>query len=177
MFLQFGGYDNDNGHCMDTFYISSIRNFEWKLQPKYKLKTGTCYGGYILNKDYIIMLGGETSSGVYTDKIYVLDLKRSNGWEELKDVKCPVKSNYMAVLDVDINIHLYTQINEWPKWEESVVKNYSICVEDILPDVGMLVNGFMRDYIISEEIGDKEKYAILIINNGIIEQFVGITYI
>ena len=175
MCFKFGGFDQIAGRCVDTFYASSMKNVEWKLELKYKLKSGLCCGGCVMYKQYIITFGGEVSLGRFTDKIYVLDLKCDMGWVELKHIQCPIAGDYVVILDGDDRIHLFSSINEWPRWQKSVVKHFSISAKEILPDVVVLIYGFMRIYIFDEGIIDERQYDISM--NRIIENYVGILYI
>ena len=133
--IKFGGFGVNASKIADTFYVSSVgsvENFKWRLQSKYKLRNGICNCGYILYRQYIITFGGQLGAGEFTDKIYVLDLKSNVGWFELGHIECPLKGNYKAILDGDGRVHLFCNANEWPNWEDSVIKHYAIPIKTVL---------------------------------------------
>ncbi len=112
---------------MDTLFFSSkigqnYDNIKWKSNKNWKLINGLDSCGYILYKHYIITFGGQITSDKRTDVIYILNMKDNNnlGWTELKHIKCPIASQYCAILDSHNNVRLFTKYNE-----EYVIKLYS----------------------------------------------------
>ena len=176
--IKFGGMDCSIKQPVDKLYSTSIiqenNNVVWSLQKQYELKCGINCCGYILFEHHIIIFGGAQKSGNYQDAIYVLDLRRDIGWIELQHIRCPLRSSYRAVLDGDYNVHLFTQVNQWPEWEDSVVKHFAIGIREIIPDVEMLMNGYMRICVFEEKIIDKDQYDISI--NAIIVDYIGYVY-
>ena len=67
---------------------------------KYKLPLPMYGCGHILHNNLIIILGGETDDD-YSATIYVLDLKKDDGWIEIQKIKCPIPSTYDAVIDAE----------------------------------------------------------------------------
>ena len=180
--IKFGGYIQSKQKSIDTFYISSIiksddfKNIEWTAKPEYKLKDGIFSCGYVLFKNFIVIFGGDDGSDFH-DEIYALDLRKDDGWVELKHIKCPLKSQYRAIVDGDGDVHLYTRINEWPIWEHSEIKHYSMPISHILKDLllrdlEMLIMGYVRMYIFGKNMNNEKLYDIAI--NTIISGFVGI---
>ena len=175
--IKFGGYIQTGQEAVDAFHISSIikcddfKHIEWTIKPEYKLKDGIFSCGYILFKDFIVIFGGDDGRDFH-DEIYALDLKRNDGWVQLKHIKCPLKSQYRAILDGDGYVHLFTRINEWPDWKKSDIKHYSMPVKHILKDVEMLIMGYIRMYVFSKKLIDERCYDIAI--NSIISDFIGI---
>ena len=131
------------------------------------MKYGIFKCGYVIFKDYIMTFGGSLARQVYTDAIFVLDLRRDQGWIELQHIKCPLKSNYRAVLDGENNVHLMSTSNEFDR-----IEHYSIPIKHILRDGKMLVIGYMRIYIFDEKITNEAQYDISL--NSIIIDYVGI---
>ena len=138
---KFGGYDVGAKRMLTDFYMSScIKNdeyesIEWKLEEKNKLIEGVAGCGYIVYEHFIVVLGGEVDDDMFTDKIYVLDLKRNNGWREMKHIRCPLASQYRACLDGDGNLHLFTRVNVYPDCSDTVLQHCSIPVRQILGDL------------------------------------------
>ena len=111
---------------LDSFYIGTLKNgnprepIDWQLAPQYRLPHPMREFGYIHYGHFIVTFGGKipdrrpSSKGwrvykrEYTDKIYILDLRRDCGWTE-SPVKCPRKSTYSAALDKSQRIHLNTR--------------------------------------------------------------------
>ena len=123
---------------VDTFIMSSEikandkSKIVWTEKPEWKLPKAAFGFGHVLYGDYLIILGGATS-GPYLDSLYVLDLSSDdNEWQELKYVKCPMKSKFLATIGSDNHIHLFTEINKWPDWQESDTAHYSIPISTIL---------------------------------------------
>ena len=46
------------------------------------------------------------------DSIYVLDLHEDTGWIEVKHIRCPMASNFVATIGADYDVHLLTQSNK-----------------------------------------------------------------
>ena len=142
--LKFGGRDVSGKDAMDFYESSEINGEEmddikWTLREEFEVKHGLTSGGYVLFEDYVITFGGDravpgddNSDIDVSDDIYVLNLKKSEGWIKMKHIKCPLGSQYRAVLDEDENVHLFTRFNKWPNWQESDIKHYSSPVKQVL---------------------------------------------
>ena len=111
---------------------------EWTEKTEWKLPEAIYRFGHILYKHYIIIFGGNVldnnskSGSTNLNGIYVLDMSSDEGWREIKHIKCPLNSNYLAVLTPDNFIHLVSEINVWPNWKESKMKHYAIHISTIL---------------------------------------------
>ena len=134
----YGKWDYEN-----KFLISSKINDKddhdnilWIEKPEWKLPKRIYRFGHVLYKHYIIIFGGNTNKSysgfVSENTIYVLDLNCDDGWEEIKHIKCPLSSNYLAVLTDDNYVHLITETNVWPNWRDSQRRHYSIHISTIL---------------------------------------------
>ena len=87
-FIQSASIENDQ-----------FEHIKWINNENRKLKQGSCGFGYIVCRDLLFIFGGCIKSQVYTDKIYCLDLlNKDSEWIELKNIKCPVKNGFQAVL-------------------------------------------------------------------------------
>eukprot|EP01083_Nonionella_stella_P086029 238741_1 len=87
--------------------------------------------GYLMYKNYAIMLGGQTTGRKVMDTICVLNVKSvDDGWIELNHIKCPMPSRYVAVLATKENIHILTQYND-----NEDCKHYSISILSVLKDI------------------------------------------
>ena len=178
--IKFGGIDCNQPilEYLGTFHTTSDKqendSVKWTLQEQYKFKRGIAGCGCIFYDNHIVIFGGNEGDSEYFDSIHALDLKSDAGWIELQHMKCPLASSYRAVLDGDDNVHLFTQINQWPNWEVSQIRHFSIGIRDILPDIGILVNGYMRIYIFNENIINEDQYDILV--NVIIIDYIGYVY-
>ena len=137
--IKFGGHDFGKEKCVDSFYMSSsvknINDIKVYIQPQYKLPRPLFYCGAVIFDHYLIIFGGAVAAGKYSDAIYVLDLDGNKGWIKLQHIKCPLESQYRAILDNDNNIHLITRLNKWPNWESSIIKHYVIPIQQVLGDM------------------------------------------
>ena len=136
--IAFGGSD---GRRLNTLWVSSEIGPDdefrpkWTIKEDWKLPKRTAGCGHILYKDYIIVLGGSIGSGGSrkdSEAIYLLDLRSDNGWIELKHIKCPLQSEYLAINISDSMVHLFVAMNKWPNWQESVRGHYSIHISTLL---------------------------------------------
>ena len=173
--IKFGGKDREASQLLDSFYMSSviepdaIDDITWDKKKQYQLKCPLNQCGYILFKNYIITFGGATATDKYTDAIYILNLNKDHGWIEVKHTKCPIASQYRAVLVDEHYVHLYTRFNKWPNWQESAIKHYSICIKEIVKDVRLLVMGYMKMYVFGKKVIDPQQYDVSL--NSIIMDF------
>eukprot|EP01084_Bolivina_argentea_P224534 379656_1 len=130
--IRFGGFNADKKRNINKFTMSSTiiadkyNDIEWLVKKNYKLKEPAAQCGYLLYKHYILRFGGFYKE--FMDTIYLLDLNQDNGWIKLNHVRCPMASQYLAILDSNNYIHLFTTINKFPKWSDSVNKHYSIAI-------------------------------------------------
>ena len=120
--FKFGGYDSSVFKRADSFYIGTLQDgdpakpIEWVLAPQYTLKQPMNAFGYIQHGPFIVTFGGHgemlnaRSRHVIDygklDKIYILDLRDNRGWTE-SPIKCPMKTEYHAVLDDLQRVHLF----------------------------------------------------------------------
>lgn len=102
---RIGGYNCDTNKSIDTFAVSNIikqdeyENIKWTIKDEQKLPKKLHGFGYILYKNVIVIFGGKEKGGVYSDTIYALNIDKDDGqWEEIKDIKCPLHSEYLAIL-------------------------------------------------------------------------------
>ena len=142
--LKFGGYDVNGKKTMDGFWRSSCClngdkygdiDVEWKFEKRYRMKYGVCGCGYVIYDGCIFIFGGEMDDDKFTDKIYCLDLRKDEGWKELKHIRCPLASQYRACLDANGNLHLLTRVNIYPESGKSVLKHYCIHFKHVLGDI------------------------------------------
>eukprot|EP01084_Bolivina_argentea_P065099 118683_1 len=141
--IRFGGVNCDTDKFVDSFIMSSpikcnnFNNIQWTENIDYKLPLVVAACGFVLYKDCIILFGGQTDGDIFLDTIYLLKLNGSNnGWIKLEHIKCPIKSQYIAVLDSNQKyVHLFTKTNKWPKCEQSVLKHYSILISKIVGNI------------------------------------------
>ena len=131
--MQVGGYNRGE------FWISTEiqedddgeKKLDWVEKTKWKLPRQIAGGGLIRYKHYIILFGGGLGGITFGDSIMILDLESDEGWREI-DMKCPLKSKYLAVLCDDNHIHLFTESTQWPDWKNSEKQHHSIHVSTIL---------------------------------------------
>ena len=135
---KFGGEDNTNNKCMDTFYVSSVQNgafskLKWTLQPQHQLKGGRDSFGAVILNHYILKFGGNLDTDYNcSDAIYLLDLKQNNGWIKIQQIECPIKSGFRAILDTNGDVHLFTHVNK-----NKVPKHYAISIKQVLGDIAV----------------------------------------
>jgi len=137
--IQIGGLNQVTNKRMDTFSMSleikdnEVENvIKFNTKQQWKLPIPLCGFGHVLFKNFILIFGG-IADRKYLDTIYLLDLKKSNqGWTVLKHTKCPLKSEYLAVLAAGDNIHLFATLNKYPNWKESERGHYSLPISRIL---------------------------------------------
>ena len=137
--IKWGGWNYSDGRPSNAFMISNIiednntDEIKWELQPNYAFKEPIYNFGYVLYMDIIIIFGGVNKNGIYLNTISILNLKdKKTGWIELKHIKCPLKSDYIATITEDCFIHILSEINQWPDWENSERGHYSIHISTIL---------------------------------------------
>lgn len=148
---------------LTKYDIGKVPEFEDK--PKWRLPLPLRFFGHVLYKHYLLIFGGITTNNNYIDSIHLLDLDDDNGgWKELRHIKCPHPSVYIATLTgdgIECNVHLFTRINKWPDWKESKTGSYSLPILEIVGpeirefDVSILkvidtttidiVNGYIRN--------------------------------
>eukprot|EP01084_Bolivina_argentea_P125449 222265_1 len=153
--IRFGGYCMDEMKSLNSLFISSPviqmnktnKTIKWQL--KCKLVKGLFGCGYILyDNTYIITFGGSHSWAEYIDTIFVLNIKQNGNWFELKQIKCPLPSAYLAILDSENNIHLFTQHNK------HAVKKHFVCkISTILRHIYDAVEVFNKEIRVSWQIG------------------------
>ena len=144
--IKFGGFKQSTDNYMSEILMSSgikddyNQSIKWIVQPQWAFKH-TLYGcGCMIFKHWIITFGGKIYDDINEciDTIYLLDLNKDIGWIKLKHIKCPLKSRYLAVLTHDFHVHLFSSINKWPNFQDSIVVHYSIHISDIF---GSIFNG------------------------------------
>ena len=177
--IKFGGRNVATKEACDAFYMSSVinaeqfDNIEWVLRPEFAVNHRFSSFGHIIYGDYIVTFGGDDFEHKgCTHDIYALDLRKDAGWIKLEHIRCPIKSQYRAVLDGNDEVHLFTRFNKWPDWDASEIKHYCISMKDVIRDVKLLVMGYMRIYVFGKKIVDETLYDISL--NLIIIDYVGI---
>ena len=133
--IKFSGYNCTGSTGYDEVMISNIcdDNVEWIEKPNWRLPFANDGCGYILYRHFIVMFGGQDNWYQWLDTIYLLDLTNNDqGWKKLDHIKCPIPSKYLAVLTPDNHVHLLTDINKWPNWQESNRGHWSISMKDLM---------------------------------------------
>ena len=140
--MVIGGYDWNTEECMDEVLMSSIITEnqvydipKFEIKPKWTLPIPLCSFGHIIYQDYVVIFGGLTTGKVFIDSIYLLHLNNARqGWRKLSHIKCPMASQYMAVLthDEDVNVHLFATKNLLGNWKESKTGNYTMPLKTII---------------------------------------------
>merc|ERR1719361_1306327 len=110
-FYKFGGYDCDNNEYVDDFYIGTLPDpkqpIQWKKVEEFKLKQSFGNCGVVIYAHFIIIFGGEIGYDKYLSDIYILDTRSKTGWVR-SSIQCPVESDYVAALDDQNNVHIFT---------------------------------------------------------------------
>eukprot|EP01083_Nonionella_stella_P056639 149028_1 len=128
----------------------------WKTMPVWKCHQRVIRCGYIAYKHYIIMFGGSAKRGK-TVSIYVLNvLNKDKGWIELKHLKCPIKSNWVAVLDGNNDVHLVSTT----KRAHYSIPISAILTKDITEDIAANDTEDQKDDI-KEENDNNTKQTII----------------
>ena len=145
--ITIGGFDVTADNYLDTFSMSStikqnevdnVPNFniiqKWKLpMPLYRF-------GHIIFQNYLLIFGGFTTGKKFVDSIYILDLNNDNeGWKELKHIKCPIPSQYSAVLTNEMNVHLFAGYNNVIV-SKSQRGHYSLPIRTVLGSQYIILN-------------------------------------
>ena len=121
-YYKFGGFDYSTGKPVNSFFIGSLTNNDgakpliWRQTNKFTLKKPPSHFGYVQRGPFIVILGGW--SGDWEDTVSILDLRDDSGWRP-SAFTCPLKTRYIATLDNDENIHLFT-------WGASHKKHFSV---------------------------------------------------
>ncbi len=121
----------------DSFFMSNALNAndndigEWIKKSEWKLPIPISHCGPIIYKHWVFIFGGGTVGCKFLDEIYVLDLESDDGWKKLKHIKCPIPSKYIGLV-VDHHVHLFTYINQWPNWQDSLTIHYTIPISTLL---------------------------------------------
>eukprot|EP01083_Nonionella_stella_P064469 168014_1 len=109
--IRFGGYRSGAYYSKLVISDAAItpntdNNVKWKSMKLWRCPKPVMRCGYISYKHYVIMFGGSTKRGKM-DSIYVLNVLNENkGWIEVKHLKCPKKTHWLAVLDRNNDVHL-----------------------------------------------------------------------
>lgn len=140
--IEMGGWDCSVYKSLDTFSMSSeIKENQidklphYESNKKWKLPMPLQGFGCVIFKHYLLIFGGSTSGDQFIDAIYLLNLNISNrGWRRLYHIKCPIKSNYTAVImnDHENTVHIFATGNQTPDWQNSVRANYSLPIAQII---------------------------------------------
>ena len=141
--IAIGGTKNGNKTLTALPMSSVIKEIEvnycpnFEIKPNWNLPEPLEYFGYIIFKHYVLIFGGATTNAKFVDTIYLLDLLPENqGWRKLMHIKCPIASQYRAVLINDENkepkVHLFTDVNKWPNWTQSQKGNYYLPISKIM---------------------------------------------
>ena len=136
-FYQFGGINADEFSFIDTFYVGKLDNGDptkpiiWTENRYFRLLRGIARFGVIQYGPYIVIFGGEWTKGMNpnTADIDVLDTRSRADWTR-SPIKCPEENEYTAVLDDQLNVHLFTNDGD--------NKHYSISLKAFIPDLDSL---------------------------------------
>lgn len=132
VYCTFGGFISETNSFLDSFYIGSINPDNarepilWNAEAQYTLPKPLEGCGHVHYGPFLIICGGQTTDFQATDDIFVLDLRKQDGWMQ-SSLKCPKKSAFTAVLE-QLNVHLFTYNPD----EEST--HTSINMNQIIPD-------------------------------------------
>lgn len=145
MFYLFGGLDlsMQSNQRISSFYSGSKPSkpdspIIWKQSHHYALPLGLDGFGSIHYGSFILIFGGTTNHHQNSDDIYISDLKqKETGWIRSK-LKCPLKSDYVAVLDQQMNVHLFTRLRE-------KADHFCIALCQLLPDLKEDLNGNLKE--------------------------------
>eukprot|EP01084_Bolivina_argentea_P239594 402669_1 len=137
--IRFGGLDCKHSKYLDEFVIG-LRNrnpstcdgpYTWNVVPSLKLPLPLLIKrGYILYHEHIVIIFGGYGNRDYGDRIYLSNLNNSQqGWIEIKDLQCPLKSAFQAIL-LHNNVHLLCMDNH-----DKAPNHYVLEIDHILGDV------------------------------------------
>ena len=117
----------------DCCYIGTTKGndkepIQWTVAPEFTLKSPLANFGHVQYGSYIVTFGGafmDPRGAIWTDFIYILDLRKNDGWV-LSSVTCPNMGQvYLAVLDDAQRVHLVTK-----SWG---IRQYDYDPKDIIP--------------------------------------------
>ena len=145
VFYKFGGYDDDANGATDSFFIGKLQEDDagkpviWEQAEQFKLRQPMWHCGVIQSGPFIVTFGGiKWMEAVGLDEVYILDTRSKRGWIE-SQIKCPVKSGYVAVLDYEDGVHLFTWNGEDYGVKHGVApQHFSISLEELIPEFGTL---------------------------------------
>ena len=97
----------------------------------------------MLFNNFLLIFGGKLARNKFSDSIYLLDLNNeNNGWNKLDHVKCPIPSQYIAVLTNDLKVHLFTKYNKpQSNLQNNESGNYSLPIASITGPKYIIING------------------------------------
>merc|ERR1719295_1878845 len=115
LFYKFGGHRG--GKLSDSFYVGHLENGDssrpiiWRQKESFRLEIPLHSCGVILHNHFLITFGGQghgPSQNAYLDDIYILNTQSNNGWVQ-SPTKCPMKGPYVAAMDHQNHIHLFSR--------------------------------------------------------------------
>ena len=146
---RFGGYDYDVGKRIDMFAVSNIiekdqyKNIKWTIKETQKLPIPVqLWGGYVLYKNIILTFGGRTitknDKNTDIDNIFLYNIDDGDDatWKEIKNIKCPHKSKYGAILVNNIKNSKYNSLISG--YIRQIIKNNLLSPMNIV----QLINSF-----------------------------------
>jgi len=131
-FYKFGGFDCGKRKYVSSFYIGSLPGNDpqqpiiWRKTDQYRLIQPMAQCGVIQYGQYILTFGGKNNQREELNEIYCLNLRQNRGWSRL-DIRCPMKSRYIAALDHLKRVHLFT-------FDKRNRRHFSIALNQLLPD-------------------------------------------
>ena len=120
----------------NSFYVGRLQHddpskpIRWKKNDHFTLKKPLYGSGYIHYNHRIIIFGGVTSGYTKVDDIYILDVRSKKGWIR-SPIKCPMESEYVAVLDHQQRVHLFTYGSTYNN------QHYCIALNELIPDLAI----------------------------------------
>eukprot|EP01083_Nonionella_stella_P064470 168017_1 len=169
--IRFGGYKSGAYYSKLVISDAAItpntdNNVKWKSMKLWRCPKPVMRCGYISYKHYVIMFGGSTKRGKM-DSIYVLNVLNENkGWIEVKHLKCPKKSNYVAVLDRNNDVHLVATSGDCSHVSIAIS---AILTNDITKDIAVNDREDQKDDI-KEENDNKTMQIIHQLQNSLKEK-------
>ena len=136
------------GLIVDYAHCDGQRPMKWNKSREWKMKRAVFGCGVINKGPFVVMFGGKSNSG-FSDEIYILDIRSKSGWIQ-SPIKCPMESNYVAALDHQQRVHLFTFYND-------DAKHYSIALQDIVPELAISA---MAQRVRPNQQNDDEKGGI-----------------
>ena len=145
MLMKFGSarWSLGLGQCdsAELCSIGKLKNghpgqaIQWTVAPQYSLKLPIHRFGYIQHGPFVVIFAG--NSRVFgADGIYILDLRSDQGWAK-SPIECPRKGQFVAVLDVHQNVHLFDKRGGKVDVPDGGGVHFCIELDELLESVNM----------------------------------------